>query len=477
MRLLARGLAALALALVAPACLAQMAPKMDALFDSMSNVTSPGIVEGQTRGVLTGGAIQARFGTAGIQIAGFSPPSISAGCGGIDAWGGSFSFVNKEQFTNFARKVAANAAGYMFKLALQSMCSACENTMSGVQSTVETVNRYFQNSCETAQLLSDKSGGAAAARAVGASARSFMRSTGIGGDEYENAHQGPGEQSEAAALANSNPDAGAKLIPGNVVYKAMREAGLGSWFGDGTGDEFYQDVMSLTGTLIVCVPGVGGCRAPEFDTSSREKEPVAFPIRGTVRFMDLVLGSRSGPLTFLRCSGECLDVTPMPVVTYKGMADRVVDVLSGTQGAYGDDGGLIGKFARNLGAFTDKERGFMTGMGAYTSKALALARRNEAAAHQFVAAFAPELGAEILANYIDRIVASSIIAVDLRGTDATGQMRQMLDEVRRGIRDDRAAIAQSISGQAQLMAYFDALLRNSEAPYVPPRAYTIPGSE
>ncbi len=244
-----------------------------------------------------------------------------------------------------------------------------------------------------------------------------------------------------------------------------------------TGDEFYQDVMSLTGTLIVCVPGVGGCRAPEFDTSSREKEPVAFPIRGTVRFMDLVLGSRSGPLTFLRCSGECLDVTPMPVVTYKGMADRVVDVLSGTQGAYGDDGGLIGKFARNLGAFTDKERGFMTGMGAYTSKALALARRNEAAAHQFVAAFAPELGAEILANYIDRIVASSIIAVDLRGTDATGQMRQMLDEVRRGIRDDRAAIAQSISGQAQLMAYFDALLRNSEAPYVPPRAYTIPGSE
>ncbi len=53
------------------------------------------------------------------------PPSFSAGCGGIDLFGGSFSFINMNQFVDLMRAVASNAAGYAFQLAINAMCPDC----------------------------------------------------------------------------------------------------------------------------------------------------------------------------------------------------------------------------------------------------------------------------------------------------------------------------------------------------------------
>ncbi|MDN4704685.1 conjugal transfer protein TraH [Vibrio parahaemolyticus] len=39
----------------------------------------------------------------------FTPPSWKAGCGGVDMFGGSFSFINAEQLVTMMRAVAANA--------------------------------------------------------------------------------------------------------------------------------------------------------------------------------------------------------------------------------------------------------------------------------------------------------------------------------------------------------------------------------
>jgi conjugative transfer pilus assembly protein TraH len=37
----------------------------------------------------------------------FVPPSFDAGCGGIDLFAGSFSFISAEQFQNLLRAIAA----------------------------------------------------------------------------------------------------------------------------------------------------------------------------------------------------------------------------------------------------------------------------------------------------------------------------------------------------------------------------------
>lgn len=47
-------------------------------------------------------------------------PDINAGCGGIDAYLGSFSFINGEQLQRFVKQIMSNAAGYFFDLALQT---------------------------------------------------------------------------------------------------------------------------------------------------------------------------------------------------------------------------------------------------------------------------------------------------------------------------------------------------------------------
>jgi conjugative transfer pilus assembly protein TraH len=40
-----------------------------------------------------------------IQLVSMTLPDINAGCGGIDAYLGSFSFINSEQLQRFANKL------------------------------------------------------------------------------------------------------------------------------------------------------------------------------------------------------------------------------------------------------------------------------------------------------------------------------------------------------------------------------------
>jgi conjugative transfer pilus assembly protein TraH len=113
-------LALLAPLFAAPAH-ADLNAEMDSLFGTLVNVTDPSAQMGQRRGVLSGGSLVARNRIVNVNPISLVPPSFEAGCGGIDLFGGSFSFVNAAQFTNLLRGIASNAAGYAFQLALTTM--------------------------------------------------------------------------------------------------------------------------------------------------------------------------------------------------------------------------------------------------------------------------------------------------------------------------------------------------------------------
>ena len=82
--------------------------QMDSVFDSMINVTRPGVFEGQRRGVVSAGSVYVRNKIVDTNVVTFVPPSWKGGCGGIDFFGGSFSFIDADQFIQLMRAVASN---------------------------------------------------------------------------------------------------------------------------------------------------------------------------------------------------------------------------------------------------------------------------------------------------------------------------------------------------------------------------------
>ena len=132
---------------------ADLQQEMDAMFGTMTNATAPTAHLGQRRGVISGGSVVSRNRVMNTNMVSFVPPSFSAGCGGIDLFGGSFSFINMNQFVNLMRAVASNAAGYAFQLAINAMCPDCGNVMSDLQKKVQQLNQMFSNSCQLAQGL------------------------------------------------------------------------------------------------------------------------------------------------------------------------------------------------------------------------------------------------------------------------------------------------------------------------------------
>ena len=63
-----------------------------------ANITGPGAYRGQTMGLFTGGNMFVRVPQRTYQLASVAGPNLKAGCGGIDLFAGSFSYINEAQF-------------------------------------------------------------------------------------------------------------------------------------------------------------------------------------------------------------------------------------------------------------------------------------------------------------------------------------------------------------------------------------------
>lgn len=63
------------------------------------NATGAAAWQGQAAGYVTGGNLFLRSQVKQIQVMSLTPPSLTAGCGGIDAYLGAFSFINPRVFS------------------------------------------------------------------------------------------------------------------------------------------------------------------------------------------------------------------------------------------------------------------------------------------------------------------------------------------------------------------------------------------
>ncbi|CDW92494.1 MULTISPECIES: conjugal transfer protein TraH [unclassified Thiomonas] len=114
---------------------------------------SPGVYQTQNSGVISGGYVAVRTPIQDVNLVSFSPPNIGAGCGGIDLFMGSFSFVNAQAFENLLRQIGQQALGYAFQLAINSMCHSCGALLSSIQSAMQKMNSSLKNTCQLAHGL------------------------------------------------------------------------------------------------------------------------------------------------------------------------------------------------------------------------------------------------------------------------------------------------------------------------------------
>ena len=95
---------AAALAAATTAVQADVLSEMQRFWDGAAvNTTGPTAFEGQASGHWTLGNLYLRAPVQSERIGTVSLPSFRAGCGGIDAFAGAFSFIDSDQLVAFAR--------------------------------------------------------------------------------------------------------------------------------------------------------------------------------------------------------------------------------------------------------------------------------------------------------------------------------------------------------------------------------------
>ena len=282
------------------------------------NTTGPTAFQGQASGHWTLGNLYLRSPVRSEPIATVNLPSFRAGCGGIDAFAGAFSFIDSDQLVAFARAIAQNAAGFAFELALETISPVIAETMSKLRALAQWANNRNVNSCETAQALV----GAAWSRNDRASAAicaAIGTSQGIFTD-YAAARHGCGADGKRHSTLAAASGEMADQVPVNVNY-AWKAVQASSFLSADT--QLAEFAMSVSGTVIVTAPTV------DADTAGprvRVLEPLALDRRVTEILME---GGGALPVYACDTTTACLNPTlgSVTVPADQGFRARVAGLL------------------------------------------------------------------------------------------------------------------------------------------------------
>lgn len=147
-------LAAMCLFVLAGSARAGIMADLNSMF--MSNSTAAGTFTTRDRVGIYGGGYSMRTPVHNINVVAFDPPRMNAGCGGVDLYGGSFTFLNGSELITIFRNVASNAAGLAFKAAIKAISPSLDSLMTEFQTLLQNMNNLAKNSCSLAHLIMQK---------------------------------------------------------------------------------------------------------------------------------------------------------------------------------------------------------------------------------------------------------------------------------------------------------------------------------
>lgn len=286
-----------------------------------NNVTSPSALQGQGMNIYQGGDIYMRNPIQSTQILSYSPPGYRAGCGGIDLWGGSFSFINKQQFIAMLKNIGQNAAGYFFMLALQQISPDIAHLLGGMQNVLNKANSLNINTCQAGQAIANSLGQDIGLQDAqnGMTVGTFLQNTYT---DFTSAYsdQTNADIQSANAAAQQNPSLAPTVVYGNLTWDAIQHSALPKLFS--TYD--LELMMTAAGTVIVNPISNPPANSATFNVTS---EPPLLQI-------DQIVGTTSGLPTdawYYQCDttngvGSCLNPSQqlMSSVTQNGQPDQAI---------------------------------------------------------------------------------------------------------------------------------------------------------
>ncbi len=423
---------------------ASLQQEMNQLFGAMSQVNSPGVYHSQRRGIITGGGASIRYPIRQEHLISVVPPSFEAGCGGIDLFAGSLSFVNADQFIQLLRSVAANAKGYAFQLALGTMCEKCSQQMETLQKKVQQLNQYFGQSCQLAQGVVNDALSAYGQK--GLTDASLLSTLEGAGDVFTTWSSSDGKTPWETALDVSGGDAG-KALGGNLVWSALISHQASDWFQ--FGDTLLAEaMMSVTGTVIVgpLSHAPGGGKSPTFSQLSGLKLSVADIIHG-------------GDVTLYQCDTTgvhgCLSPT-LKTVSVTGLATLITRVFSGSE----TQAGIISKMATNQGVITRQERALMTASPAGIGGMIrTLAALDATSARSFIHRAAPfmalHLSRDLLQSMLDAVRDSTVSS----SHPYTRQLVIQIRDVQRQLNTEYAALQHYYGSEQSLIEHYQQVIQ------------------
>lgn len=414
-------LGAAALVLASWPASAGLQGQLNTMFGEMSATTNPQVVMDARRGVITGGAFSMRSPIVpiGMNAINYTPPGITAGCSGIDAYGGSLSFISGQQFVQLLRSIAANAEGFAFQLALSSMSSQISNLLSSSESQMLSRLSQLKNSCEAAQAGLNKLG--INQSSVNQAAQNIETALGISTDSnaaaVANTPQTPATQAVASTPA-------AKLIYHNVMWDALKAYNFANAYGESTDANTYdEEIMSLVGYVITCNPSATKNCAPPTSTGGASGGVGLIMGQPTLRLEDLVYGatdpqSGTGKSQYYVCrdTTQCMDVA-----TSNWSGTGVLALVQQELGT-SDTQGFLGVLLQNAPA--DPEvTSFLSSAGPVGVEIERVARANPEEAYPYAVAVAQPIAIQIAYN--DAVSLLSAAARTISGSSEIGAKRQM----------------------------------------------------
>ncbi len=230
---------------------ASVGSDMQAFFDDAgvrANVTGPSAFQGQSAGYYSGGNVWTRFPQKSIQPFNLQLPHARAGCGGIDLFAGSFSFINTAELVAMLKATANNAIGFAFQLAIDAISPQISGVIKDMSQKMQQINQMNISSCETAQGLVGglwpkmETTRATICEAVGNSQGLFS--------DWAASRQGcnNGDKRDETIKANTNPEMKDQLIgePHNFTWDILKKSPQFQ----GYDDEFKEMVMTIIGTVV-----------------------------------------------------------------------------------------------------------------------------------------------------------------------------------------------------------------------------------
>ena len=237
---------------------------MQSWFNDMGaygNVSGAASYKAQTMNFYTGGSMYARTPVKSYNLASIQAPGFKAGCGGIDLFGGSFSFINKEQFISLLRNIGNNAIGLAFNQALCAMTPDLCDLLKYLQDQVSKINNMNINSCSAAEGLVAAVGSTLTDKTQEKEGKVAGANTGLFGDVFESwdAWKDRAKAKQIRQQAGASDPALKDLFEGgNIVWKALQKV-------NGIDDSQRELMMSMVGTIVISPPGENGDEKGKWD--------------------------------------------------------------------------------------------------------------------------------------------------------------------------------------------------------------------